>query len=519
MKQIILILVLLLCIPMVYADTQIGNPTESTVTVINETYDNTTIDRPANTTALNQSIRIGQGDCVNPGETLDIAGLGWYTGTITYYGRYYTEYGAGSILDIKDTYPVNAWDLNKFYLDPDFFKSHLGYWYIYDQNTDISSSANSHGNDRIFEVELNCTRTVKENQSLIQSAINRTQEIEAALRNQTALPIKSEFDTDYILSRYAVTSMDEPGVSTRWIFGNTITDKYYDTSVNTVSTFDIHELQPGNYDVLYIKSGSNNIVEEHYNNVTKTIVSPFKDVQDVSLYGIQPKVAETLLINMIQQSKDDNYTIRHIAVQEPKIEIEKLDQSTLSNYEDRPTVFTIAGYTNANPDTTVKIQVDANQTAIGSAALPFQMAYVINNGGEGAYRSWNKTFQVNMNSLGKGYHYITATNSEGATATIPFFIKSEDAQNSVPNVTLNYISNNPFIPTPTPEIITKTDIQIVTTIVTVTVPVTPSQESLDQASTTALINAIVVTIAGIVLVGIVAYIVTVIVRVAKRRKE
>lgn len=517
MKSIIYILLLmLLCAPVIaYDNNSTANITESYVIVEEPSESNITPILQYSTAVVNTSLvgrRINQDACVVPGEVIDIAGLGWYTGTIGYYGRYYDNYAANSPENIVAVYHPKAYELKHFYLDPDFFEAHLGWWYGY-----YKSGVGS-GNDRMFRVSMSCAPTQEQNTTTKMEQFNETTALIAFAKNITILPVKTEGGIDYIFSKQSVTTLDSPnGSVTRWIFGRTVPDKFYDTKVNSVDTFALQELEPGNYDVIYINAGLNGIVEESYDPKTKSIVSPFKDKRDTSLYGIQPRVAQTLLEYDIQNSKDDIAITKHIDVQDPSILIVSLRQNVIPIGPYNVTAFTLSGYTNANQGSTVNIQLDSDRSVSGRLAVVPWTADVVNNGGQVAYRAWTKSFLVDTGAMSKGQHEFTVTNKEGGSATIPFYVRKEPEANYVPNVSLSYISNSPFIPTPTPVVITKVEKEVVKE--TVTVPVTPSQESVDEASQRALIGVVLLTIAGIAAVMIFIYIITLGIRVIRNRRE
>jgi hypothetical protein len=518
MKCIIYILLLmLLCVPvMAYENNITANITESYVIVEDPTESNTTPILQYATTTVNTSLvgrRIAQDACVVPGEVIDIAGLGWYTGTIGYYGRYYDNYAANSPENIVAVYHPKSYELKHFYLDPDFFEGHLGWWYGY-----YTSGVGS-GNDRLFRVSMSCVPTPEQNITARVEQYNETTALIAFAKNITILPVKTEGGIDYIFSKQSVTTIDSPNNTvTRWIFGRVTPDTFYDTAVNSVDTFALKDLEPGNYDAVYINPGANGIVEESYDRKTKSITSPFKNKQDVSLYGIQPLVAKPLLDYAVTNSKDDTTVIKRIDVQDPSILVVKLSQNLIPIGPYNVTAFTLSGYTNANQGTTVNIQLDNDKSVSGRLAAAPWVADVVNNGGQVAYRAWTKSFLLDTGALRPGQHSFTVTNKEGASATVPFYVYQEPVPNYVPNASLSYIGNSPFIPTPTPQVIVKTEVQLRTVTQVVTVPVTPSQESVDEASQKALMNTVALTITGIVGVLMFIYLLTLAIRVIKNRR-
>jgi hypothetical protein len=76
--------------------------------------------------------------------------------------------------------------------------------------------------------------------------------------------------------------------------------------------------------------------------------------------------------------------------------------------------------------------------------------FVVDNGGQVAYRAWNTSFLIDFDNVFPGQHSLTVTSEDGASATVPFYVYNELAKHYQPEAYLEFIGNNPFIPTPTP---------------------------------------------------------------------
>lgn len=474
MKHIIFFLLLLLLCTPVIADNIPTGISYATETIVNATPTETPV---ANVTTPHV-YRIEQGGCVQLNDTVDIAGLGWYTGYIGYYGRYFDNIGISSSNQVEAQYYIRPWLLDSFFIDSTFFGDKLGWWYV---KYDTSSTTTTSGNDRLFYLAEKCELSPTEESKIVTELLNESQLRAKLVANLTTLPVKRELYTDVIMSKGTPgISYNVPFNSHRWVFGRELPPTFYDTpSENNRTTFygkDLENLDAGDYRAYFVKPGDNGIIEEIFNTETSTIESPFRSKNDTSLFGIQPFVSEDRFKEAIANSYDDSYEMWRLSIQDPSIMATKLDQATLSNNQ---TLFALSGYTNAEKGTSITITMDELSINGITRERNTHTAMVMDNGGSGAYRSWNTSFIVDFNNMFPAQHYFNLTNNEGATASIPFYVYDELAKHYVPEARLRYIGNSPFIPTPTPEI------QIVEKIkevkVTVTIPVTPSQESVNVA--------------------------------------
>ncbi|MDD2246329.1 MAG: hypothetical protein PHC39_04525 [Proteiniphilum sp.] len=444
--------------------------------------------------------RIDQGECVAIGETIDIAGLGWYTGDITYYGRYYDGI-SGDNASWQAVYSVDYRNLTNFYVEPEFFKYHTGYWYI---DTYLEES---HGNTRLFKVAQTCVKTPKENQTVIQEAINQSKIFMEYAKNKSALPVKYEPGYDFIISKNVTTPMNSPnGSKSAWVFGINTPDKFYDMDlpydIIRFNKEDTVNLPEGQYDVFFINPGRNGIIEETYDRSTKTIVSPFRSQEDIPTIGVGSRLVESMLETKISESYDDSVSKWKIILQDPSIQIMKIDQMPLSNNH---SYIVIAGYTNANAGDYLNIQFDADRINPNKGVSRNWEAVVVDPMGMNAYRIWNVSFIMDFNMIPMGQHSFTVTSKDGASATVPIYRRAELAGHYIPPEEMGFFSNSPFIPTPTPQVIKEIEKVQITVIQTITIPVTPSQESVNNAWWNGMLGVIgivsVLALAGYVLLA------------------
>jgi hypothetical protein len=386
--------------------------------------------------------RIDQGACVEMGETIDIAGIGWYSGVIVYYGRYYTGYSGAGNLSMESTYNIKPTDLDHLYIAPEFFWNRTGYWYGYDPFTDV---IDSHGNDRIFHVESSCALSPKENATEVSEALNESR-IRAGIRaNLSRLTQKTIEGTDLIIGRNTTVPYDAPRDSHAWIFGSSGDDTYYDIKSWNETPFTkslVNDLLAGEYDVVFVSPGNNTVIEEIYDPHLENIYSPFRNTPNASVVGYLPTITERILLDRIN-STDDKASKIHIVVEDPAIDIRKLDRADLPNNK---SMIILSGYTNSFIGDSIVVQIDADKINGVTKYYSTWKTEVISNGGYGAYRTWNASLIVDFNNVFPGSHLLTVTSGSGGIASVPIYTRKEVADHYVPPTHIEYFDNSPFIP-------------------------------------------------------------------------
>jgi len=437
--------------------------------------------------------RIDQGVCVEPGETIDIAGIGWYSGIIVYYGRYYTWYAGGVNLSIESTYNVKPSELDHFYVDPAYFENRPGYWYNYDPFTE--NKAGSHANDRLFYVSSSCALSPKENATEVIEALNESR-IRAEIRaNLSKLTQKTKPGIDLVIGKNTtVPYSPEYYGSHAWIFGANGDDTYYDIDTANDTLFAktmLGNLSPGEYDIIFVSPGNNTVIEEIYDRREKNIYSPFRDSSNITVAGYTPTVTERKLLERLAITDDDYSKIR-ISVEELSIDIRKLDRADLPGNK---SMLLLSGYTNSFIGDDITVQIDADKINGVTKYYSTWNTEAVGNGGYGAYRTWNASLIVDFNNVFPGPHMLTVTSGSGGYATVPIYTRKELEGHYVPPTHIEYFDNSPFIP----------PVYINTTI-TVPVPgptriiiekIPPTEKEINDAGTAAatvwyLISAIVI---------------------------
>lgn len=437
--------------------------------------------------------RIQQGDCVQLGDTVDISGDGWYTGYLAYYGIGYDGYGNSYNNTITAILPIKSQNLSAFYIDPEYFHQYPGWWYIYYPYYQISDEGTTtftnHGNDRIFYVGDVCK---KPNATIAQEEVkNLTALYKMRAENLSMLSPKTVPGADYIVSRNETTNLPAPNDSRVWIFGRTV-GKYDAPVIGNTTAITAQEganWESGSYNFIFISKDPSGFYDQTYDTVEKTIDSPLRSISSKYVGDSQPRLVEGILKNLINVSPMKTYNQYSISLQDPEIDVMKLDQWQGA---DNITLITIAGYTNANPGDLITIEMDKGK--IGDRreiAAHTWTAHAWGNMSE--YRYWNTSFLFNVQNEFPGQHSFTISDNAGATVNAPFYVYREPARHYIPENYLQYVNNSPFIQ---PEIV-KVPYPVVQT-VTVEVPVPPSQESVNEGMRYAVESLAIKIIEGIV---------------------
>lgn len=396
-----------------------------------------------------------QGQCVEIGETIDMSGIGWYTGYIAYYNQYRTETTEG--LNASKIYEVQPYDIRHYYIDPMKFKNFPGMWYSH-YNTVES------GNSMLFKIaERNCTKP--NTTSLVPVVVeNKT----VTLMENFTLPAKIVRGADYIVSRNLPYRIETDYDSRYWIFGTNPNDNLYDIPVDNdgmiiFSKDFTNKLPVGTYNIIDISPGVNFIVEELYDKKTESISSPFRDINPIVVGTATSEKIMSELKQQVRRSIDDTFTEITIVVEDPYIEVRRLDN--LANADGTNSIM-LSGYTNANIGDMITLEFDKGHIDSKLIRANTWNTTVVAGGGDNAYRTWYKTAVFNPNDFVADQHTITMTTSAGASVNAPVYIRKELAANYNPPEYIQFIDNSPYIPVPTvPPAPTPVTITVVQTVV------------------------------------------------------
>lgn len=147
------------------------------------------------------------------------------------------------------------------------------------------------------------------------------------------------------------------------------------------------------------------------------------------------------------------------------------------------TVLDIRGYTNAANGTKITVVLDEGRSYKAYIAERIKSTEAIrtNPGHLSYYRVYLPIDYDTLAAADALNHTITARTAIGGVVYKDFWISVLPADSFKPNATIKYIEGrNPFVPTPTPEIVVKRETVVVTQ--TIPVPQAPSQEQIDAAA-------------------------------------
>lgn len=415
-------------------------------------------------------VRIQQSDCVFPGETIDIGGMGWYSGHLDYFGMYFDEFSISENQTplIQIDIPYSPRKASWYYVDPEIYNDRFGWWYVH-YDTDESK-----GNSRAFKVLPYC-KTLVDGVMAIQTVTNAENETLNETKRTPELLGELWDTSDVLLARGDWVAIETPSrrEAKIWVFGNPYAAYDFPSQGNNVvfnSTLELGGFASGMYNVSIVDPGKNDIYEVEYepqhkmwqfSNVTHPIlISPFRSVDIVDIYGLSTFEVEKRFLAMEHSSRDDTAIQWKLNFMEPEIRVMRIDQHITSpNYS----YVDVRGYTNAINGTKITMRIDQSKLGNLTNDPDYNAVWVTNATGRyaNAWRQFGYRIQVDTNELSPGQHYFTLTNPQGALAIVPFYVYRELPAHYQPPEYIQYIGNSPFIPTPTPEkIIEQVTVQV-----------------------------------------------------------
>jgi hypothetical protein len=412
---------------------------------------------------------VQQGDTVYVGDVVDISGIMAGVLNFAYYGGYYE---GGEKQFLLDT-PNHNRDYYKFYIDPEIFGTRLGKWYKW------NGFAESHANNLAFVVAGTRLKP------------NVSENITLQNPNQTPVVIRvpilpDQHVADYLIARGDSISIPAPAQTKAWIFG---TENYlYDyKAVN--GTLDLKSnildrLSPGSYTLLLHTRDPNSTDDftVRYNPETSAIDWFDPVTFAVNHYDVSAQTPENVMnkLKSLIPAAHDTFKLYSLEVQIPSISINQISSGAIPNASSSAaTYLEVRGYTNAAPDTVIKVVVDPELNRGLDQIFKEATVTSTEETSPGDMRVFKAIVLVDLYNMRTGVHTLAAKTDKGNNyASANFYIYENWALKPIANKTIRYISGkygpDEMIPTPTPITVT----QIVTKVVTqiVTVPVTPSNE-------------------------------------------
>lgn len=436
----------------------------SSVTILNETDMAANITQPANATPeIPANIPyIMQGETAYVGDYIDVSGvlppypqLAYWDG-VDMYDR---------VPKYNLTMPDGKKAYYRFYLDPEIFSQRLGRWYKYDDKFE------KQGNNLAFVVRMKPVKNVTmtfPNGTIVnlsyEKQVNYTP-IEELIKPEPLLPERHE--ADYVAARGQPVVWPEGGYRL-WIFGRV--NGMYDLRNNTIQKEQVAALEPGSYAVAVHVPGNNTIFEASYGN--NTLYPAFYGRKAVNVFGYNPALVLQNLKEMLRDTDDRIYEYK-LVLDDPYITLNQADEV----YHNGSPVLDIRGYTNVANGTKITVTLDEKKTV---EYKDVTLAVRTSPGNLSYYRAYVPLDYDNL-AADATNHTLIARTEVGGEVQKDFKISILPPDSFKPNATLKYIEDrNPFIPTPTPEIIkVPGPTQIVTQIVRV--EVTPSNETVEAA--------------------------------------
>lgn len=399
---------------------------ESTVTVVYETPDYGPPNPP---------YRIIQGQNVYLNDTIDISGMGWGTG-VAWYGTYDDHKDPVYLYEFTD-YKKS---LYSFRIDPEIFASRPGMWYQYYGN----DSVDTHGNLRAFNVisrYWNRTTTYENGTMIISSQSLDTGVSEVVVPERERL-LPDSYVADYVVARGDPLVIDADKL---WVFGRI--DGIYDTESGVLSAKDIQGLSTGSYKLVTHSPGANGVYEAGYNAETDTLTSPWRNVAEVDMRGMNPQMVHDALKQMVLPT-DDRLATYNLEVQDMEIAIAQVDDVAPGGrvpeaYEPGVTLLDIRGYTNAANGTELRFSIDNGKG--GFTSRPFWTTTAIETA-PGNLRVYRIYIPINKNQMPPGIHTIKGWTPIGGEVFADFPINEIPADSFVPNATVRYVGDrNPWV--------------------------------------------------------------------------
>lgn len=393
----------------------------------------------------NPVYRIAQGQNVFVNDTIDISGNGWGTG-MAWYGKY-TQYSDPQYILYFNNYRSG---LQNFWLDPSVFADREGLWFQY-YGTNQSTETN--GNLELFKVlnqYANTAYTFPNGTTVYEPIAQPDNTVNLTVKLKAPAPqiLPEQHVSDYLVAHGdAVTTP----YTKLWVFGRV--DGIYDHSGNLTEK-EIMGLEIGSYKIISHDVGRNTIQEVSYDSISDELVSPWRNVEPIDVYGIQPRLVMDRFVSMIRNT-DDKIETYNLEVQDPSITIYSISEVGIGNdmittYDRGTTMLDVRGYTNVANGTLLTFVMDTDmQNARSLPEYTYHTTAIRTSPGNMSF--YQAYIPINKNLMPNGIHTIKASTSLGGVSFYDFVISETPPDSYVPNATLKYIADrNPWVPTPTP---------------------------------------------------------------------
>lgn len=430
---------------------------------------------------------IYQGETVYPGDILDISGAVAPYPSLAYWNGY-DMYDSLPTYNISLPYQKSGW--YNFAID-DRFSGRYGNWYKYDNKFERS------GNSLAFVVSprpfYNYTLTFQNGTMIYVSELPEFERIAPVVIPPTEImPVKHI--SDYLVASDTSLNISITKLSAVWIFDGHDNSILYATGNDREIVFGaskISSLEPGNYKILIQSVG--NISEDMDVIFDGGSIKWFDRsnfaVRTVSTQNLVPTEAIRTLESIFPKTYD-TYQIKILTVQEPAITIEHMDQIFIGNakeyYKDydrrgNMSLMDVRGYTNVFPGTNVSVVLDEESNNPREIAKQYTYRTVSQGNYLGDMRYYRVYVPLYWDDLKPGMHTLTARTELGSMMIASFPVWEESPNSYVPSQTIKFMGDrNPWVPTPTPEIVIQKEQVVVTR--EVPVQIQPSEAQISEAA-------------------------------------
>ena len=475
--------------------------------------------------------RISQGEVIYLNETYDISGVtGWDSrignpNQLEYCGGFSCYYESNPYLltlPPRTRVPGSESQYN-YWINPEIFATRTGDWYQHEEHL-VNERA---GNTIAFIVKgayKNTTATYPNGTVINQSEFQSEYTTGITVPKPSILP--EQKISDYLLARGDAIAFNDNTSENIWIHGRI--NSLYGEGINT--TFPGNStatLEAGTYSLIKQYPGKNSEFDVRRTSDLIQWRYQWEPPRTTNIMGIQPRLVKEMLIEALKQT-DDTYKEYRLEVQDPSISVVQFDevpmQANYSRYQEYHlsengyvSLFDVRGYTNLKEGTPISLVLDPNKH------YPRDIrGYTFNTTAQRTSLSNMSYYQVFVpiiwDQMVIGMHTMKVSTELGASINVDFPISVLPADSFRPNATVKYAGDsNPWKPNltiPDPIVITK---QVVVER-TIEIPVTPSQESIQEAQAVTIKGYVEQLVIGCAIFIVFALVIGYLVSVIKRAR-
>jgi len=475
--------------------------------------------------------RITQGEVIYLNETYDISGVtGWDSrvgnpNQLEYCGGFSCYYyGNPYLLTLPPRTRVpNSSTQYEYWIDPAIFSTRTGEWYQHEERL-LNERA---GNTIAFVVKgmyKNTTATYPNGTVINQSEFQSLNATGITIPKPSILP--ELHIADYLLARGDEITFNDSITEKIWIHGriNSLEGEGINTTFSELST---STLEAGTYSLIKQYPGNNTEFDVRRTDTAIQWRYQWDCPHSVNIFGVQPRLVKDILIDTLKQT-DDTFTEYHMEVQDPSISISGFEEVPMnlnySRYHEYHlseygyvSLFDVRGYTNLKEGTPISLVLDPDRHSPRDIrSFTFNTTAQRTSLGNMSY--YQVFVPIIWDQMSIGMHTMKISTNLSASMNYDFPISILPADSYRPNATVKYAGDsNPWKPNltiPEPIVITK---QVVVER-TIQIPVTPSQESIQEAQAYTIKGYVEQIVVGCVVFVVLSLLVWYLISVIKRAR-